>query len=232
MSEEQAQRLLAQLAESFADGRLDDAEKNILGELAAASDEELRRRLRNRAFDLVRAASDETASVYAFAHLKWLEGVVRALDRQGDRAPVRSHVAFSPGRACLETVLQHLRQVRRQADLCVFTISDDRIAEAVLDAHRRGIAIRLITDNAKEFDVGSDVGRLREAGIAVVVDRSEAHMHHKFALFDGHWLINGSYNWTRSASEANEENLVASNDPDLYGQFAARFEKLWRQLSA
>ena len=55
-------------------------------------------------------------------------------------------------------------------------------------------------------------------------------MHHKFALFDRMLLVNGSYYWTRSAAERNEENLVVSDDPRLVGSFQAEFEKLWDQF--
>ena len=64
------------------------------------------------------------------------------------------------------------------------------------------------------------------------MDRTEAHMHHKFAIFDGTWLLSGSYNWTRSASEANEENLIQSKDMPLLAQFSRRFELLWAALSS
>ena len=107
----------------------------------------------------------------------------------------------------------------------------DNFTEEVLAAHRRGVAVRIVTDNDKEYDAGSDISRLRDAGIPVVVDRTEAHMHHKFAIFDGERLLNGSYNWTRSAGQYNEENVVLSNDRQLVGTFSAQFEKLWRQLS-
>ena len=91
--------------------------------------------------------------------------------------------------------------------------------------------MRLITDNDKEMDAGSDIGRLRDAGVSVAVDRTSAHMHHKFVLVDRVWLLNGSFNWTRSASENNEENLVASNDPELVTQFERRFDSLWCRLA-
>ena len=47
--------------------------------------------------------------------------------------------------------------------------------------------------------VGAGRG-LAELGVAVRIDRSEHHMHHKFALFDDAILATGSYNWTRSAA--------------------------------
>jgi mitochondrial cardiolipin hydrolase len=222
--------ILALLAGGIADGRLSDDEKReLVGALQAASlrDEDLRR-LRNHSFDLVR---QRLADPLQLALLKWLEGVVRSLDGQRpSTAQFSQEAAFSPGMACLQTIQRCLRHARKSIDICVFTLSDDRIAKEVQAAHRRGINVRIITDNDKEDDAGSDIGRLRDAGITVVVDRTEAHMHHKFAIFDGEKLLNGSYNWTRSAAQYNEENLVLSNDRRLVEEFSGQFEKLWRDL--
>lgn len=222
--------LLSQLEASLTDLRLaDDEKRELIAALREASPpEEGLRRLRNRAFELVRGRVGQADTQ---ALLKWLEGIVRALDV--GRTPVgvvRTEAFFSPGQDCLQLIQRHLRGAGRSLDLCVFTISDDRIALEILAAHRRGVAVRLLTDNEKEADAGSDIARLRAAGIPTAVDRSAAHMHHKFAIVDGAWLLNGSYNWTRSACEFNEENLVVSNDPALVGQFAGRFETLWKAL--
>lgn len=222
--------ILALLAGGIADGRLSDDEKRALAaalDAAALRDEDLRR-LRNHSFDLVR---ERLADPLQLALLKWLEGVIRSLDAQRlPTAQIAQEASFSPGNDCLQTILRCLRHARQRIDICVFTLSDDRIAEEVLAAHRRGVVVRIVTDNDKEYDAGSDISRLRDAGIAVVVDRTEAHMHHKFAIFDGEKLLNGSYNWTRSAGQYNEENVVLSNDRQLVGKFSAQFEKLWRQL--
>jgi mitochondrial cardiolipin hydrolase len=223
---------LLQLEKSFADGRLDDDERRTLGEAlrGARPLEETLRRVRNHAFAIATRRLEEPAD--ARAVLKWLEGVMRALD--GARAPAReaSYAAwFSPGPDCLDAVVQRLRAARTRADLCVFTISDDRISNEILATHHRGVKVRIITDNEKEVDAGSDIDRLRRAGIPVRVDRTSAHMHHKFALFDGQYLLNGSYNWTRSACDLNEENVIVTTEPKLCAPFAAQFEALWASLA-
>ena len=222
--------LVEMLAGTLADARLDDDERrNLAAALAETSPSEERLRgLRNWAFSLVR---DRTGTSESLELLKWLERVVRMLDvARGPKLPVSAEVFFSPGNACLHAIQRQLRAARRSLDLCVFTISDDRIAGEILAARRRGVSVRLLTDNEKERDAGSDVARLRSAGIPVVVDRTSAHMHHKFAIVDGDRLLNGSYNWTRSACEFNEENLIVTNDPALVERFIAQFERLWRTL--
>ena len=229
-----ADALLLQLQSSLDDLRLSDDEKRSLAHALEGSrpGDEIRRRLRNQAFERVRErllAGDTRAAEL----VKWLEGVTKVLDSGAEaRATIESRAYFSPGVACLEAIRLHLRRARRSLDICVFTVSDDRISSEILAAHQRGVAVRMITDNDKELDVGSDVERLRDAGIPVAIDMTSAHMHHKFALIDGEWLLNGSFNWTRSASERNEENLIATNDAELLRQFQRCFDQLWGALAA
>jgi phosphatidylserine/phosphatidylglycerophosphate/cardiolipin synthase-like enzyme len=225
------QHLLDQLAVSVEDDCLSDDEKRALVQALRLADppEDGLRQMRNRAFDLVRERM--TDPVHR-GLIKWLDGVVRSLDVMRAPSGMVPHASayFSPGTACRTVIQQQLRNTRQRADLCVFTISDDAITHEILAAHRRGVALRVITDNEKENDQGSDIAQLRAAGVPVAVDRTEAHMHHKFALFDGQWLLNGSYNWTRSACVHNEENLVLCNDAGLIGRFAQEFDTLWKEL--
>ena len=90
--------------------------------------------------------------------------------------------------------------------------------------------LRIITDDEKAGDRGSDVLDLARAGIAVRLDRSEHHMHHKFGIFERHTLLTGSYNWTRAAAEHNEENIVVTSQPRLLRAFGEVFDKLWREF--
>jgi len=46
------------------------------------------------------------------------------------------------------------------------SIPDNLYAEALLDAHKRGVRIRIISDDDQMASNGSDVQRLRNAGIA------------------------------------------------------------------
>src|SRR6185369_692047 len=100
-----------------------------------------------------------------------------------------SRACFSPGDACLTAILRELERTRKTADICVFTITDDRIARAIIGAHERRVAVRIITDNDKQYDGGSDIDRLRRAGVPLKVDETEHHMHHKFAVLDGATLL-------------------------------------------
>ncbi len=47
----------------------------------------------------------------------------------------------------LSRFLQILNGATRSLDICVFTITCNEIAEAVVAAHRRGVRVRIITDD-------------------------------------------------------------------------------------
>jgi len=80
------------------------------------------------------------------------------------------------------------------------------------------------------MDLGSDLGHLMGEGIDCQLDRTTAHMHHKFAIADTDPLLSGSYNWTRSAATENDENILVTNNPGLVKSFAGKFEEMWRNL--
>lgn len=225
------QEIDAWLVRTLEDRSLSRQERHALAGFVAAAGPGLdRAAVRARAFALARAAP---AAPGGPPVLDWLEGVVRALAEAepADRHGAVAEAHFSPGDDCWRAIVRWLDRARRSADVCVFTITDDRLAGAVLTAHRRGVAVRVVTDNSKADDAGSDVPRLRAAGVPVRIDRSPFHMHHKFAVFDGAALLTGSYNWTRGAASDNEENLIVTDDPRLVPPFVAAFERLWDALA-
>lgn len=116
--------------------------------------------------------------------------------------------------------------------VCVFTISDDELAIALIQKHRQGLDVKVITDNDKINDRGADIFEMKEAGISVKIDDTRHHMHHKFAIVDKEILVNGSYNWTRSADEYNHENLIITKDEALVKDFTQEFKKLWNEFES
>jgi mitochondrial cardiolipin hydrolase len=219
------------LARTLDDRRLSRTERRTLAdhlEGVGASEADLAI-CRSRAFAAARAATADPAGRDL---LDWLEEVLKALQSRAEADPSAPPPSafFSPGDACARQIGLLLARARRAADICVFTITDDRISAAILDAHRRGVAVRIVSDDEKALDEGSDIPRFRAAGLPVRLDRSPFHMHHKFALFDGALLLTGSYNWTRGAARDNQENFITTPDRRLISAFAATFERLWQSL--
>lgn len=212
------------LSQSFKDHKLDDAEKREVIELLQQCNDEQRSFARNQAFKLARAVILNEKGEASSA-LRWLERTIKALDQSVPS--LKAEVHFSPGEACRRAITTQCLQATQTIDICVFTISDNTIRDALLAAHKRGVAVRIISDNDKSEDLGSDVDDLAAAGIPTRMDTTRHHMHHKYAIFDSKVLINGSFNWTRSASEWNQENITVIESASLVAHFEANFEQLW-----
>jgi len=217
------------LRESAQDFTLDAEEKQQLRELGLQLDAGRIRFLRNRAFDIARDAMVATPAE-TLEVLRWLEQVVKTLDAATGAATVVSSAYFSPGDTCLRRLSDLMRACKATLDICVFTIADDRLTDAILECHARGVQVRIVSDNDKQYDAGSDIQRIAGHGVPIRLDRGAPHMHHKFALFDGRVLANGSFNWTRSATRDNDENLVVTDDANLVRVFGLQFEKLWQRF--
>ncbi len=218
------------LVSTLDDHRLSRSERQTLSagvtELGPGVDREW---LRHRAFEIARNAMNSPTDL---AVLDWLEDVAKTIREEGaaDTKLVASQAYFSPGDECLNAIDQLLHRARKTAEICVFTITDDRLADAILDCHRRKVSVRIITDDSKAQDLGSDVEKFEHAGILLQVDRSPFHMHHKFAIVDGETLLTGSYNWTRGAARDNEENLIITSEARLVSAFREQFEAIWAKL--
>ena len=172
------------------------------------------------------AGEKATPENYRFI-LEWVKTSISAIIPPSREA---SDVFFSPGEACRHAIISQIQGATTQLQICVFTISDDIITNALLSCHKKGVNIRLITDNEKSYDEGSDIAQIAGAGVAVKMDTSPNHMHHKFMLVDQRVVLTGSYNWTRSAARYNHENVLVTKDPGVIKSFSKEFVQLWEEM--
>lgn len=222
--------LLDDLLSTADDSRLSRSERRalraVLGELEerGALDDQDRHWLRHA---LVEAVAEQLRDPRDAQLVRWLGDTLGLLEPGPVRETAPSRALFGPEDPMVETLVSVISGARRSLDICMFTITDDRLTEAIAAAHRRGVAVRILSDGDKARDPGSDTDRLGLSGVPVRLDHSDRHMHHKFAVVDGRILVNGSYNWTRAADSRNRENFTLTEEPALVLRFARAFEGLW-----
>ena len=216
--------LIEQLRQSIQDEVFSKPERKSVRALVAekALDEQQLNFLRSKIYDL--ANEKITATNYKFI-LEWVKNANSALVTNQSSF---SDAYFSPGEACRNVIISQIKSATSLLQICVFTISDDYITDAIISSHKRGTQIKIITDNDKSLDEGSDIEQIAKLGIAVKMDRTTDHMHHKFMLVDGKALITGSYNWTRSAAKFNHENILLTREVGVVKSFLKEFDQLWK----
>lgn len=180
--------------------------------------------LRSKIYEI--ANEKATPDNYPFI-LEWIKNANSALLTKNTE---KADAYFSPGDACRNIIINQIMYATNKINICVFTISDDRITSAILDSHRRGRDIKIITDNDKSLDLGSDIAQLAREGIAVKMDATPNHMHHKFMVVDDKSVITGSYNWTLSAAKYNHENVLITHEGGVVKSFIKEFTQLWNKM--
>lgn len=227
-SQKKLDELVGIFEKTFSDKSFSRSEKKAVSQLLEddiSLSTSQRNFLRGKIFEIAHnglaSQSDQTV-------LHWLETAVKLLSGLYDHD---TSVHFSPGEDCRRAIVEELKQARSSVDICVFTISDDWISAEIFDCHSRGVKVRVVTDDEKSEDRGSDIDKLVGFGIDVRIDNSRHHMHHKFAIFDNRVVLTGSYNWTRSAADHNQENILVTDDKSVVTQYKAEFEKLWDEFA-
>jgi cardiolipin hydrolase len=215
--------IIAHLKQSISDEVFSKQEKKTLKELVAREilNSHQLKFLRSKIYEL--ANERVTVENYKFI-LEWLKNANGALIVTPKEM---SEVFFSPGESCRAAIIKQLSSAVSQLKICVFTISDDKITDAIVTAHKRGVDIKILTDNDKSLDMGSDVHLLSREGIPIRMDNTSNHMHHKFMVIDESTGLTGSYNWTQSAARFNHENILLTNDGTVVKSFLSEFDKLW-----
>ena len=144
-----------------------------------------------------------------------------------NRPCTRGNCTFAHSDTSFTRFLSILDSARVSLDVCVFTITNDSITQSLIAAKKRGVKVRLITDDDCADGQGSDIRELQQNGIDVRLDASPAHMHNKFVVIDSRLVITGSFNWTVQAVTGNRENIVVTNNVQMRDAFASEFANLW-----
>jgi phosphatidylserine/phosphatidylglycerophosphate/cardiolipin synthase-like enzyme len=140
--------------------------------------------------------------------------------------PLRA-LCFSPDGGCANVLIAWLEQARVSIHVMVYVFTSDAIANALIEAHQRGVEVLVVVERSEAATSGSEVARLQDAGIQVRLDANAALMHHKVAIVDQAIVATGSYNWSAAAEERNNENLVVLADTNVAAQYEAAFSRIW-----
>ena len=151
-------------------------------------------------------------------------GVGVQLPTQHATIPQNMAVYFTPGTECEDRIIAELGRADK-IDIAVYSITNPKIANAIIAAHRRGARVRIVTDRTMAGHKSSMIDELVAAGIPVRINRRHKIEHNKFAVFDNMRMVTGSYNWTTAATKYNSENCIFLTHP--VQEYTKRFEYLW-----
>lgn len=107
-----------------------------------------------------------------------------------------------------------------------YSFTSAAIAQALVNAHKRGVAVQVILDKGQRTERYSSADFLAHAGIPTFIEARHAIAHNKIMIIDGAVVVTGSFNFTKAAENNNAENLLVIQDSGL----AERYLGVQRQL--
>jgi phosphatidylserine/phosphatidylglycerophosphate/cardiolipin synthase-like enzyme len=122
-----------------------------------------------------------------------------------------------------------ISSAEKTVDMAIYSFTDTKIADALVSAEKKGVQVRVITDGeASQNKYQKKVlNKLKKAGIPVKVDSHSGLMHLKVTVADKKTATTGSFNYTKSAEEKNDEVFVVIKDSGIAENFSSEFEKMW-----
>jgi phosphatidylserine/phosphatidylglycerophosphate/cardiolipin synthase-like enzyme len=132
-------------------------------------------------------------------------------------------------------LLNLINSARKSLDGAFYDFSDDTIADAFIAAKKRGVQVRLITDNENMLvrDTGPQgpvrplIIRMQQAGIPVIDDQRSGLMHNKFLVQDGQTVWMGSTNLTSTSLFDHNNNAMTLRVPQIAANYSYEFDRMF-----
>jgi phosphatidylserine/phosphatidylglycerophosphate/cardiolipin synthase-like enzyme len=148
---------------------------------------------------------------------------------QIDLDGVRVETVFEAEGNVRARILSLLAEADASIYVMAFVFTDDELAQALIDRHHDGIDVIAVVEARNVESPGSDYDKLRRAGVEVLEDGNPYIMHHKVMIVDEAAVVTGSYNFSASAADRNDENSLILHSPEIAAQYV---EEFWRVYDA
>jgi len=139
----------------------------------------------------------------------------------------KTEVYFSLSDNPQKEIIKNINQAQASINIAMYIFTDREIALPLIKARERGVKVRLYLDQDQVDYQYSQSRFLVQKGIKIRISTNNYIMHNKFSIIDNRILLTGSYNWTFSANNRNDENLMVIDDLETIKIFQNQFANLW-----
>ncbi len=139
-------------------------------------------------------------------------------------------VYFSPDDQVEDALMDLIANANESIYFMAFAFTSDPLGQALRQRANEGVVVRGFVDADQEaFLAGSEFIPFQQAGLDVRLDGNPGQMHHKVLIIDGEIVVMGSYNFTKSAEENNDENLLVVFDEEIADKFLEEFQRVMKK---
>lgn len=137
-----------------------------------------------------------------------------------------------------EVVVQAINETVRTLDIAAFEWSNACITRAVVDAHERGVTVRMVVDDHFTVEENEEAILLGEvspfqwiidAGISFRDDERSGLMHNKFMIMDSQRVLTGSMNFTPRGAYVNNNNILFLRSQRAVAAYQQKFDNMFER---
>ncbi len=151
---------------------------------------------------------------------------------EGQTKQVEVENYFAPEDEAQAQIIAEIQGAQSRIRFMAFTFTSDEIADAMLERAQAGVVVQGVIEDRNAEREYSEYERLRAEVHDVLPDGNPYVMHHKVIIIDDKTVILGSYNFTASAEDRNDENVLIVHDPEVAALFVEEFGRVYEAARA
>jgi phosphatidylserine/phosphatidylglycerophosphate/cardiolipin synthase-like enzyme len=131
---------------------------------------------------------------------------------------------FSPPDHVMDKLVALVSGAQKSIRFMIFTYTHPDLGDAMIERYKAGVDVAGIIESRASTQ--GQLVPLYCAGVPVKVDGNPYTMHHKVIIIDESIVVTGSFNFTKSADEENDDNVLIIYSPALAQQYLQEYQKL------
>jgi phosphatidylserine/phosphatidylglycerophosphate/cardiolipin synthase-like enzyme len=133
---------------------------------------------------------------------------------------------FAPEDKVSPILVDLVSNAQKSIHFLAFSFTHDDLGQAMLERAKAGVKVSGVFETRGADTQHGEYPPMREAGLDVHLDGNPYVMHHKVIIVDEAIVVTGSYNFSASADESNDENVLIIHNPDIAQQYLEEFQRV------
>ena len=125
---------------------------------------------------------------------------------------------FSPGGGTMSAIIDELKKAQKSIKFMAFSMTDKNVLDVMVQKKQAGLKVEGVFDNCLIPQYSIYWG-LRKGNVMSLRDGNQALMHHKVMIIDDETVVTGSFNFSKSADEGNNENAIIIKSAAIAKQY-------------
>lgn len=141
-------------------------------------------------------------------------------------------ILFSAEDDAVDNLIALVNDAQTSVRFLAFSFTDYPLAQAMIARAQAGVDVQGVFETFGSNSTRSELRTLWCAGLPVRQDGNSSFLHDKVIIIDNSIVVTGSLNFSSSADEENEENVVILDNAEIAALYLQEYQKLWDQAQS